>query len=202
METLVVSDQHRNQYYSGSKSQISDRFGSSPSKGFKEISCRTFQSGAGILPVPFALPAYESPSVTKNESCLYQSSPSDHSLSENHKHVQLRGKSTAIPINLALSDRAYNDEYCDSELWAGPAYSNSPLPSSLPIPKFFSVRPKRSISLDLPNSASGIKLHAFAKSAPASPTRELYSPASDFFLSTASATENLRRILHLDIADN
>nr|DAD30485.1 TPA_asm: hypothetical protein HUJ06_009336 [Nelumbo nucifera] len=49
METLVVA-QHRNQYYNRSKPTRPNRFVSSPSRGFREINCRTFQSGAGILP--------------------------------------------------------------------------------------------------------------------------------------------------------
>ncbi|KAI3788168.1 hypothetical protein L2E82_00880 [Cichorium intybus] len=45
-----------------------------------------------------------------------------------------------------------------SELWVGPAYSNSPPPSSLSIPNF-SVKQKRTVSLDLPSvSASGVDL--------------------------------------------
>lgn len=70
------------------------------------------------------------------------------------------------------------------DLWAGPAYSNSPPPSSLPIPKF-SLCQKRAASLDVP-----------AKSAPVSLTSELKSSA-DFFV----ATENLRRILNLDVGN-
>ncbi|KAJ6399303.1 hypothetical protein OIU77_019945 [Salix suchowensis] len=52
METLVVA-QHRNQYYSGVKPQRPAKFGSAPSKHFGDINCRTFHSGAGLLPPPF-----------------------------------------------------------------------------------------------------------------------------------------------------
>ncbi|CBI28709.3 unnamed protein product, partial [Vitis vinifera] len=52
METLLVVPQHRNQYYGRSKAHGSDRFVSSPSSDFREINCRTFESGAGILPTP------------------------------------------------------------------------------------------------------------------------------------------------------
>ncbi|KAL3849876.1 hypothetical protein ACJIZ3_011758 [Penstemon smallii] len=87
-----------------------------------------------------------------------------------------------------------------SERWAGPAYSNSPPPSSLPIPKF-SLRPKRSVSLDLPKSPSEIDFHYIAKSAPVSPTREHSPSPSDLFDSADCATKTLRRILNLDITD-
>uniref|UniRef100_A0A2P2KD02 Uncharacterized protein n=1 Tax=Rhizophora mucronata TaxID=61149 RepID=A0A2P2KD02_RHIMU len=63
------------------------------------------------------------------------------------------------------------------------------------------MRAKRTISLDLPISDSGIKVHPVAKSAPASPTREYNSPSRDLFLSADSATKTLRRILNLDVAD-
>ncbi|KAK4355514.1 hypothetical protein RND71_024485 [Anisodus tanguticus] len=94
-----------------------------------------------------------------------------------------------------------SDEFAYSELWAGPAYSNSPPPSSLPIPKF-SVKPKRTVSLDLPGSPSDIDLPPMAKSAPASPARELSPSRGGLFDSTTdSATQTLRRILNLEIMD-
>ncbi|KAF8394391.1 hypothetical protein HHK36_020599 [Tetracentron sinense] len=200
MKTLVVVAQHRNQYYSRSESQSPDRFGSSPSGGFREINCRTFQSGAGILPTPSK--SYNSPSATKL-ACYYspQTPPFVISNCNGDKNLRNSGKSCPIPIinlNDSNKERSFNDDLSYSELWAGPAYSNSPPPSSLPIPKF-SLRQKRTVSLDLPGSASGIKIHPIAKSAPSSPTREAYPYRSDFF--TDSATKNLRRILQLDIAD-
>ncbi|XP_008804952.1 uncharacterized protein LOC103718082 [Phoenix dactylifera] len=187
METLVVVAQHRNQYYSRDKSQISDRFGSSPSRGFKGINCRAFQSGAGILPSPPLFPSPPEPT----SPCFY---------SEPHKQNR---RSKPVPIKSLSSPKGttFNDDFSYSELWAGPAYSNSPPPSSLPIPKF-SLRQKRSISLDLPVSPSGITLHPLSKSAPSSPGRDSSSSANGFFLNTATATENLRRILHLDVADD
>lgn len=199
METLVLA-QHRNQYCSRSKSEIPDRFGSPPFRGFRDINCRTFQSGAGILPSPYS---FQSPSATKK---TYVSSPQTMgnvtSSVENGKPSKSRTKSNAIPIvsKKFESGSSYNDELPYSELWAGPTYSNSPPPSSLPIPKF-SLRQKRSVSLDLPSHASGIKIHAVAKSAPPSPSRESHFSARNFF-STASATEDLRRILHLDVSDD
>ena len=185
METLVVVAQHRNQYCSRSKSRGSNRFGSSPSRGFKGINCRTFESGMGILPSP--------PSVFHSfNSCHDPQSPRFYS--EPSKPSK-RSNPIAISPEPTTKCPSFNDEDAEefsySELWAGPTYSNSPPPSSLPIPKF-SLRQKRSVSLDLPLPSSGIELPPVAKSAPPSPSRDSFT----------SATENLRRILHLDIADD
>lgn len=57
------------------------------------------------------------------------------------------------------------------------------------------------MSLDLPVSDAGIKVHPIAKSAPASPTREHNPSTKELFLSVDSATKTLRRILNLDVAD-
>ncbi|KAJ6813631.1 uncharacterized protein M6B38_143320 [Iris pallida] len=172
METLVVVAHHRNH-----KSRISDRFGSSPSKGFKGISCRTFESSAGILPSPREF----------NHS-LEPISPSGPPV----KSSKPRSNPIAISPKPATKAPLFDEEeFSYSELWAGPAYTNSPPPSSLPIPKF-SLRQKRSVSLELPCPSSGIVLPPLAKSAPTSPTRDTFS----------SATENLRRILQLDVADD
>lgn len=97
-----------------------------------------------------------------------------------------------------------------TENWAGPAYSNSPSPSSLPLPKF-SMRQLRSVSLELLPSnndefggAVTAATIAGSHSAPASPTRDApeYSPPrakmQGFSLDVASATKNLRRMLNLD----
>eukprot|EP00252_Welwitschia_mirabilis_P014850 TRINITY_DN32897_c0_g1_i1.p1 TRINITY_DN32897_c0_g1~~TRINITY_DN32897_c0_g1_i1.p1 ORF type:complete len:248 (+),score=38.45 TRINITY_DN32897_c0_g1_i1:552-1295(+) len=87
-----------------------------------------------------------------------------------------------------------------SENWAGPAYSNSPPPSSLPLPKF-SLRERRSVSLELPvvsnelSDISGSSPRVKSVSLPASPSRQ------DSSLEIASATKNLRRILNLDLDD-
>ncbi|TKY52639.1 hypothetical protein E2542_SST24161 [Spatholobus suberectus] len=195
METLFVVEQHKNQYYSRSKSQDHARFGSSPSRGFRDINCRTFESGrTGILPTP--LKSDGSPKTPPN---------SDNKTPGN---VKVAPKSTPIPI----SGKAYRKESEDvpggglmlSELWAGPTYSNSPPPSSLPIPKF-SVRPKRTVSLDLPGSSSPeIEMRPVAKSAPSSPSREdLDLPFTrDLFVNADSATKTLRRILNLNISDD
>ncbi|KAH9294557.1 hypothetical protein KI387_040240 [Taxus chinensis] len=65
-----------------------------------------------------------------------------------------------------------------TENWAGPAYSNSPPPSSLPLPKF-SMRQMRSASLELPSASGEFSealsteaLRASSWSVPTSPSRE------------------------------
>lgn len=200
METLFVVEQHnKNQYYNRSKSQGHARFGGSPSRGFRDINCRTFESGrTGILPTPLK---------------SHHGSPKTPPNSDNKMvgKVKVTPKSTPIPIN----GKAYRKEESEdvpnggglllSELWAGPTYSNSPPPSSLPIPKF-SVWPKRTVSLDLPGSSSPeIEMHPVAKSAPSSPSRErLDLPFTrDLFDDNAdSATKTLCRILNLNINDD
>lgn len=199
METLFVVEQHKNQYYSRSKSQGHARFVSSPNRGFRDINCRTFESGrTGILPTPLRSD-HGSPKTPPN---------SDNKM---FGKVKVTDKSTPIPINgkVCLKESEYvtvGGAFFLSELWAGPTYSNSPPPSSLPIPKF-SVRPKRTVSLDIPGSSSPeIEMRPVAKSAPSSPTRErLDLPFErDLFLNadSANATKTLCRILNLNINDD
>ncbi|ONK67533.1 uncharacterized protein A4U43_C05F1030 [Asparagus officinalis] len=185
METLVAVAQHQNQYCSRRKSWALNQFCSSPSRGPKGINCCTFEAGLGILQSP--------PSVVSSFNHNYHEPQSPCFYSEPPKPSR-RSNLIAISPKPTSKGPSFNDgieEFSDSELWAGPAYSNSPAPSSLPIPKF-SLRQKRSVSLELPLPSLGIELPPVAKSAPPSPSRESFS----------SATENLRRILHLDIADD
>lgn len=207
METLVAVAQHRNQYYGKVKHQgHSGRFSPAPSSPFREINCRTFQSAPGILPNPFDFHAKRtSPS---NSPKTPSSTLKPHSFDSPNRH-QPASRSSPIPINAKVAVKATpfggdldipSESFSFSELWAGPAYSNSPPPSSLPIPKF-SMRPKRTVSLDSPASSSGIEVHPIAKSAPASPTRERNVSARELFLCADSATETLRRILNLDATD-
>ncbi|OVA05433.1 hypothetical protein BVC80_441g207 [Macleaya cordata] len=201
METLVLVAQHRNHYYRRSKSHLPNRFGCSPSRGFRDFNCRTFQSGSGILPTP--IKTCNSSSLNKKtfSSPTHQNSVSLYNKDE--KHFKNNGKSSPSPINFKpfYKEKSFDGGFSDSKLWAGPAYSNSPPPSSLPIPKF-TLQQKRSVSLEFPVLASEIKMQPIAKSAPPSPTREPFPSPSNFLLSTASATEDLRRILHLDIRDD
>ncbi|KAJ0982536.1 hypothetical protein J5N97_010791 [Dioscorea zingiberensis] len=187
MEMIVISgQQHRNQYYGRNNSRVANGF-HSPSS-FKGMNCRSFESSPGILPPPPKLHSFDSLPAPK----------SPFSYSEPPKQ---RKRSSPITIKRKQSPPKgipFSDGFSASELWAGPAYTNSPPPSSLPIPKF-SLRQKRTVSLELPIHEAGIKPHPVSKSAPSSPSGE---SRSDFFRDTASATENLRRILHLDIADD
>ncbi|KAF5741918.1 hypothetical protein HS088_TW10G00926 [Tripterygium wilfordii] len=211
METLVVVAQHRNQYNSGVKSHgHADRVGSSPSRKFREINCRAFESGAGILPTPYKF--YSTP-VTKDAPPPSPKTASPRTDVSHFFETPLSKtssfKSTPIPIKTKLAkngefcnDEMYKENLSFSERWAGPAYSNSPPPSSLPIPKF-SVKAKRTVSLELPgNSDADIDfLHPTAKSAPASPTRAHRPSGKELFNGVDSATKTLRRILNLDATD-
>ncbi|KAL2238854.1 uncharacterized protein LOC105163283 [Sesamum indicum] len=204
METLVVVAHHRNNhhYYGRNRGHGASKFesfGSPPSGNFRAINCRTFQSGEGLLPTPFTSCPPLTPVARKGFSTSLSYKTPSPSLYENQKISKKIAKSctTPIPIKIKLpKDR----EFHLSERWAGPAYSNSPPPSSLPIPKF-SMHPKRTVSLDFPTVASDIDLRPIAKSAPASPTRERSPSPSYLFDSADSATKTLRRILNLDITD-
>ncbi|XP_071696493.1 uncharacterized protein [Rutidosis leptorrhynchoides] len=206
METLVVyaqQEQFNNSYTNGRRNHHDS---------FRDINCRTFQSGSGLLPNP--VKPRSSP-VTKHS--LSNSSPKTPSSNNLKKHVSdqkirriTKSKSVPLPLDVkqksdGLNLNLMNDDYFYSELWAGPAYSNSPPPSSLPMPNF-SIKPKRTVSLELPLvSVSDICLLT-PKSAPPSPTRgHGYSKSfrKDLFKSDDDnddefATKTLRRILNLD----
>lgn len=193
---MIAGQQHRNQHYGRNNSRVPNGFHSSPPRSFKGMNCRSFESSPGILPPP--------PSKLHS----YGSLPDPKSPFSFSEPPKPRKRSTPIAIKRKQSPPKVNlfgDGFSNSELWAGPAYTNSPPPSSLPIPKF-SLRQKRSISLELPNLDAEIKPHPVSKSAPSSPSGASRSHASGFFRdtasATASATENLRRILHLDINDD
>lgn len=180
METLVLVTHHRNQYYNQSKFNFSGHCSNLPSNELKANGCRSFACD-GSFPSP----------SSKSNSCYKPKSPKCYS--EPPKHIK---RSNPIAICSKLTFKNPNlcedlDDFSYSELFAGPAYSNSPPPSSLPLPKF-PLRQKRSVSLDLPVTKSYIELKPISKSAPSSPTRESFT----------FATENLRRILHLNISDD
>ncbi|KAG6400804.1 hypothetical protein SASPL_137647 [Salvia splendens] len=202
METLVVVAHHRNHQYHGRSrghGSISTRFGSSspPTGGFRGINCRTFHSGEGLLSPP---PSKTKSPVTKKAFCpsLSPKTPSP-SVCENPKMLKRIAKSGSIPIPMDINYESRDEGFQFSELWAGPAYSNSPPPSCLPVPKF-TLKPKRTISLDLPTVTSEIDLPPLSHSAPASPRERSPSP-SDLFGIADSATKTLRRMLNLDIDD-
>ncbi|XP_047336930.1 uncharacterized protein LOC124940455 [Impatiens glandulifera] len=189
METLFVVAQHSRSIKSHSPSRYGS-FDSPPSKGFRDINCRSFQSGHGILPTPQnSYSSVPSPKDLKTSKC---SNPMD---------IPVKSGRVGSP----KEDRF--DRFSYSELWAGPAYSNSPPPSSLPMPKFFTIHhPKRTVSLELPLSPSSEidfdPISEKAKSAPSSPTRAYHdSSVNDLFDVADTATKTLRRILNLDISD-
>lgn len=207
METLVVVAHHRNQYYSGrGKGNSPMRFGSSPTGGFRDINCRTFESGMGLLPSPCK--SYGTPVMNRGFVSPKVLTPCAKSggkaKSEDVKILKNTVRSSPIPINLkgdGKKETSARESLSFSELWAGPAYSNSPPPSSLPMPKF-SVKPKRTVSLELPALESDLNLQPMPKSAPASPTRESTRSPFSFLRDDDSATKTLRRILNLDVADD
>lgn len=192
METLVVVEQHKIQYYS-TKSKPQGH-GSSPSRDFRGINCRTFQSRTGILPIP--LKSHSSPKTPSPTTTPAKSNP------DNKTFEKTTPMTTPIPINAksCRKETTFCEDVLLSELWAGPTYSNSPPPSSLPIPKF-SVKPKRTVSLDLPGSSPEFEMRPVAKSAPPSPSREHSPSTRDLFVNADSATQTLRRILNLNIND-
>ncbi|KAL5231141.1 hypothetical protein ABZP36_029917 [Zizania latifolia] len=187
MEALVVISQqrnHHNQHSGGRSKSAGSHFSSrTNSHGFRGMNCRSFHSSVcvGILPSPPPPPVrtYSSPEPKTPKQ----------------QHPPCHGGKRSRPISISPSTSPPSRP----ELWAGPAFSNSPPPSSLPIPKF----QKRSISLELPplERSDEVEVKPHAKSAPSSPVG---GSGFDFFNDneTAVATENLRRILHLDIADH
>lgn len=217
METLAVAH-HRNHHQCRSRSRSHDptrfdSFGSAPSRNFTGITCRSFQSGAGLLPTPMKSVS------TKNAftASLSPKTPSP-SFNESKKARDRIAKTSSVPIPIKFNIENEGN-FSFSERWAGPAYSNSPPPSSLPLPKFSLPPPKRTVSLHLPTLASEFDMRPMAKSAPASPTRgrspspnDLFDPpsprnlfeppsaASDIF-DRADATKTLRRILNLDVTN-
>lgn len=191
METLILAEEHRNQYYYGKKPLgHSDGFRPAPSKAFRQINCRTFQTGAGLLPRPKR--ASSTPVHHHHHHPQAHSPPSP-------KSVLPSVRTSPIPIQGSRILSEFVDERRSlsySELWAGPTYSNSPPPTSVPIPKF-SLRQKRTVSLTFPPPDSDVDLPEVAKSAPVSPTSSGVNP----FHCTVSATITLRRMLNLETAD-
>ncbi|CAH8352470.1 unnamed protein product [Eruca vesicaria subsp. sativa] len=174
MGTLILAEEHRNQYYYEKKplGLGHDGFRPSPSKTFRQINCRTFHSGVGLL---------------RNPPKRTHSPPSPKSVLPSSLDCV---RTKPIPIGERRSLSYY------SELWAGPTYSNSPPPTSVPIPKF-SLRQKRTVSLTFPAPDLDVDLPEVAKSAPVSPTSSGGNP----FHCTVSATMTLRRILNIETAD-
>ncbi|CAI9781177.1 unnamed protein product [Fraxinus pennsylvanica] len=207
METLVAVAHHKNHQYYGRNREHGQAqfgsFGSPPTDNSRGINCRAFQSGAGLIPNPPN--SCTTNPASKREFCTsFSPKTPTTSVNEDHNSLKKNSKSSTIPIPIKINfdnkEGGYGDDFHFSERWAGPAYSCSPPPSSLPMPKF-SLRPKRAVSLDLHTAAPEFDLPPMAKSAPASPTRGRSPLPSDLFDGTDSATKTLRRILNLDITD-
>lgn len=182
IETMAVVVPHRSKCCSRSKSQLC--------RDFRGFSFSIFESSARILPSP-CFPVCH---------CYGQYEPKSPSFLSEQEGKQ-RTKRKTISLNTPPKVASFNDSVSFSERWAGPAYSNSPPPSSLPIPKF-SLRQKRSVSLVLQTPKVTATLPALSKSAPSSPTKDSPLSAGNLFFNTVIATENLRRILQLDIENH
>lgn len=150
----------------------------------------SYHSGAGLLPTPSTT---SQPQPPHSPNC-----------SSETRHLFV----AATPIPIPKTTRGYENDLSFHELsyperWAGPAYSISPPPSSVPIPKFSSrsTMPTRTVSLELPVIAKeGVYIQPLAKSAPNSPRKS--RPEKHLFgTADNNATEALRRILNLDICD-
>ncbi|KAJ1298702.1 hypothetical protein BS78_01G474000 [Paspalum vaginatum] len=188
MGTLVISEQRSHQVHHSygrrkKASSASPHFSlPQPIRGYQAGNCRAFHSSItiGILPSPVTARTRSSPEPKTPKQQLH--------------HGKKRTRAISISPSTSPPSRP--------ELWAGPAFSNSPPPSSLPIPKF-SLHQKRSVSLEFPpaDRSDGEEVPVRSRSVPSSPTA---GSGVAFFggNDAAIATENLRRILHLKIEDH
>ncbi|KAF8045968.1 hypothetical protein N665_4166s0001, partial [Sinapis alba] len=119
METLILTAEDRNQYYGKRTLGHSDGFiTSAPCKTFRQINCRTFHYGVGLLPGPKRT---SSTPITKGPLLPQAHSP---------KSVLPVRRTTPIPIAKGSQIRSRSSsEFVDkrrslsySELWAGPTY--------------------------------------------------------------------------------
>lgn len=209
METVVVVAHHRNHHQGYSRnhdngSSKGGSFRSAPGGHFRGVDCMTFQPGSGLFPTQLKSYSTATPVIKHAFSSSFSPKTPSPSDKVNQKSSKRNGKncSDPIPIDIKFEDnkRLMNDDFQFYERWAGRTYSNSPPPSSLPIPTF-SVQPKESISLDLDVSTSEIGLLFAVKSVPTSCTMAHNSLDGDIFVSADTATKTLRRILNLDLTD-
>jgi len=127
---VVIPEQHNHHHHPGPRSKPSGPHFTSPppSRGFRGMNCRSFHSGGcmSVLPSPPPSPArtYSSPEPKTPKQ----------------QQLPRHGRKRTRPISLSPSTSPSR-----SELWAGPAFSNSPPPSSLPIPKFSLCRSAASL---------------------------------------------------------
>ncbi|CAN6854048.1 unnamed protein product [Brassica oleracea] len=164
METLILAAEHRNQYHHHGKKTVGRHSDGFRSKTFRQINCRTFHYGVGLLPRP-----------KRTSSTPLTKGPLPQAPCGRTSPIQ------GSQIRCEFVDKRRSLSY--SELWAGPTYSNSPPPTSVPIPKF-SLTQKRTVSLSFPPPHPPVEA---AKSAPVSPT----SSADNPFHTTVSATVTL-----------
>lgn len=209
MKTLVVVPHHRNhhQHYDRNPGHSSAKLASFEDVAagrFQGINCMTSQHRAGLLPTPTKPCSSSIPVIKRAFSASFSPKTPSPTINGRLKSSKRNTKSCAIPIPFNIkfenNDRSPDDGLHFSERWAGPAYSNSPPPSSLPMPKF-SFQPSRTVSLDLATSPCENDLCFIMKSAPVSPSREHSRFPGDLYNSPDSATKTLRRILNLDITD-
>ncbi|KAH9617715.1 hypothetical protein KSS87_017221, partial [Heliosperma pusillum] len=160
MATMLAVAHHRNEYHIGyRKGDSRARFGSLSSRRFMDVNCRAVEGGVGLLPSPFK--GYGSPVsnrglLSPKPEYLHAGVTGGRSKSEDVKQLKKVVKSSPIAIKGGSGskvEKESRENVCFSELWAGPAYSNSPPPTSLPMPKF-DMKPKRCVSLDLPGFVS------------------------------------------------
>eukprot|EP00252_Welwitschia_mirabilis_P021733 TRINITY_DN565_c0_g2_i1.p1 TRINITY_DN565_c0_g2~~TRINITY_DN565_c0_g2_i1.p1 ORF type:complete len:509 (+),score=86.45 TRINITY_DN565_c0_g2_i1:812-2338(+) len=150
--------------------------------------------------------------VSKIHNEASQKKPSAHSEQPDPDNC-LSGRSFSVKSmesnGISNKDESSRHDYANfapAENWAGPAFTNSPPPSSLPLPRF-PMRQLRSVSLELPprrDEFDGSPAVAGSMSAPSSPPRYPSDNASNgaklqgVSEDTVSATKSLRRILKLD----
>lgn len=209
METVFAVAHHRNhhQSYSRNRGNGTPKGGSfgSASGGLEGVSCRIYQPGSGLFLTQLKSYSTLTPVTKRAFSSSFLLKTLSPPVKENQKSSKRDEKNCSypIPIDIKYEDnkRLINDDFHFYERWAGPTYSNSPPPSSLPVPTF-SVQPRQSISLDLDSPTSEIGLRNTVKSVPTSPSRDHISLDGDIFDSADTATKTLRRILNLDVTDN
>ncbi|KAF2325219.1 hypothetical protein GH714_025391 [Hevea brasiliensis] len=117
LSSVEEDAQHRNQYYSRVKAYKQARLGSSPSRHFRGINCRTFQSGSRVLPTSFntcGTTVTKGTLSTPTSSSQKTPSPTIKAASNSHTvdntHFKAAPKSSPIPINIPSRETPFNDE--------------------------------------------------------------------------------------------
>ena len=187
METLTVVARH--QSYDNRRMDIPDVLQFSPSRTLKGLNCRAYESKTGIPPSPSqSFINFGSPGMSGQKMTL--------PLYPDPVKECTRSNPISIRSTPTLKLAPFKDDQCDTELWAGPAYSNSPPPSSLPMPNFSLCR--RSESFEAHRHKFQISDLRPVKSVPSSPEKQSYLSSAEFFTGTNPATKGLRRMLNLE----